>query len=459
MRAALQRERSLLAQILVTVAGAGASRVLLLLAVLLAARALGPDGFGVFALGQTTVLLVGATLTLGQPVTLSRGLARDAGSAPLQVRRAFRRVLVAVGPVLLLSVLLADALAQVVPTALPAVLLPVAALGATAFALGELVTSSYQGLLLARSAAVFQALRALAGCLFLGVALLLTRRPELLLLALAVADLLAVCAGAYRLRLRLTAGAEQPSAPARSTDAALAGRAFTAGLVLQVCLWGSQVLLAQASLAEVGLFAFSYRCVQVLLFAPAAAAPLLLPRLTARTGDRYASDPAKVYAALSAVVVVPAGVVLAALAPWLADLQGAGYEGTVAPLRWLTLLPVVIVGNNVLSQLALARGRDSAWLVSDVVLSVGLLAVAAILVPTHGAVGLALAHVAGYAASCACLLVPVSRRREVRVGTGGSVGPSSGPSRRAQSAAPQGSADAVATAGGHRRARKRKLFT
>ncbi len=418
MRAVLVREKALLGQIAVTLAGAGASRGLLLLAVLVAARVLGPGAFGVFALGQTTTLLLGATLTLGQPVTLARSLAR-ASSTPAararSVQRALRLVLAVGVPTVLLSAVLPGLVQRAVSTPLPGLLLPVAALSGLCFALCEVLSSSFQGLLRSRAAAALLAGRAVTGVVLLCAALGVTHRPELLLLALAVADGLGAAVGWAHLTRLLRTGAtgdEAVGVPAhRRTDAGLAARAFVAGLALQVCLWLSQVLLARSSLVEVGHFSFAYRWVQVLLFAPAAAAPLLLPRLTARAGQDRPGDPAVVYAVLSAAVVLPGALLLALVAPALAGLQGPGYAAAVPVLRVLAVLPVVVVGNNVLSQLALARGRDGAWLASDLLLSLGLVVVAGWLVPRLGAPGLGWAYVVAYTASCACLLVPAVRRR------------------------------------------------
>jgi O-antigen/teichoic acid export membrane protein len=83
-------------------------------------------------------------------------------------------------------------------------------------------------------------------------------------------------------------------------------------------------------------------------------------------------------------------------------------QTTVLAVLLLATLPMVV--NNVLSQTALSVGAVAAWVWSDVVLAVSLAVVAVILVPRDGAIGLGLAYVVGYIATCLVLVKPVHSR-------------------------------------------------
>ncbi len=187
------------------------------------------------------------------------------------------------------------------------------------------------------------------------------------------------------------------------------------------------LLIGQRMLTElpngfvaVAQFSVAYRWSLVVLFIPAALAPVMLPLLSnlAGAGQRRAFRRLLRgnLLALSMITAVPAVIMILARQPIL-GLSGADYQSDPWPFVLLLAATIPVAWNTILSQAALALEAISAWLISDLVLAVALLASAWWLVPRHGAAGLAVAYLLGYAATCVVLTLPV-RSRARALGSG-----------------------------------------
>ena len=102
--------------------------------------------------------------------------------------------------------------------------------------------------------------------------------------------------------------------------------------------------------------------------------------------------------------------VTAVAAPLVLRINGGYYSDSPSTLILLAMASIPCVINNILSSAAVSFGSIRLWLVSDLVLGVGLVALAFMLVPPLGADGLALADLGGYVATDLVLL-PVLRKR------------------------------------------------
>ena len=187
------------------------------------------------------------------------------------------------------------------------------------------------------------------------------------------------------------------------------------------------LLIGQRMLTElpngfvaVARFSVAYRWSLVVLFIPAALAPVMLPLLSnlAGAGQRRAFGRLLRgnLLALSMITAIPAVIMILARQPIL-GLSGAEYQSDPWPFVLLLAATIPVAWNTILSQAALALEAISAWLISDLALAVALLASAWWLVPRHGAAGLAVAYLLGYAATCVVLTLPV-RSRAHALGSG-----------------------------------------
>jgi O-antigen/teichoic acid export membrane protein len=184
--------------------------------------------------------------------------------------------------------------------------------------------------------------------------------------------------------------------------------------VLFSLLVGQRILAGQAGgFAAVGQFNVAYRWSMVVLFVPAAVSPVMLPVLSNLAGGSAHAAFRRLLrgnlVVLTLVTAIPALVMIAAR-QWVLGLSGSAY--TSEPLIYVVLMisTIPIMWNTILSQAALALEAIRAWFVSDLVLSMVLIATAIVLVPETGALGLAVAYLVGYMATCAVLVLPVRAR-------------------------------------------------
>ena len=191
--------------------------------------------------------------------------------------------------------------------------------------------------------------------------------------------------------------------------------------ILLSLLIGQRMLTEQPNgFVAVARFSVAYRWSLVVLFIPATLAPVMLPLLSnlAGAGQRRAFGRLLRgnLLALSMITAIPAVIMILARQPIL-GLSGAEYQSDPWPFVLLLAATIPVAWNTILSQAALALEAISAWLISDLALAVALLASAWWLVPRHGAAGLAVAYLLGYAATCVVLTLPV-RSRARALGSG-----------------------------------------
>lgn len=191
---------------------------------------------------------------------------------------------------------------------------------------------------------------------------------------------------------------------------ALVGSSFVLAAILS-----SQRLLAAGAhgLSAVAAFNVAYRWQLVALFVPSAMAPIFLPILSELNSVGRIHEFRRVLRInlfANVFLTIVAGLLITAIGPLAMSLTGHFYRTQTTVLAVLLAATLPMVVNNVLSQTALSVGAVAAWVWSDVVLAVSLAVVAVILVPRDGAIGLGIAYVVGYVATCLVLVKPVHSR-------------------------------------------------
>ncbi|WP_232667188.1 oligosaccharide flippase family protein [Pseudonocardia sp. TRM90224] len=403
-------------------AGTFVGRVINVGALLVAARVLGSADFGGVSLALSTALVVSAVSGLGLPVATQK-LVAEARSvdAPRAERLTDAALAVAATVGIAAVVLLATTAPWVATHVLDQDGMVVLLAIASALVLLTPTVELLAGLLSAheRFADVgrFRAVQGLLAGGVLGGALLLAPGPANALWALVAAEATTCLLGLWLVRRGRPAELRRVwftgTRPAVRDLLKVSLPAMVAGVALQPALWLGQVVLGRqpGGLELVGLFAVALRWHAIALFVPATMGSVLLPMLgRLRATDRVADarDLFVRYGAMTLAFSVLAALVLIVLSGPLMALQGPGFAGGAAVLAALALAVVPTALNNVLSQRALAEGRVALWVWSDAALA-GTLAVSAlVLVPLFQGVGLAVAYLLAYIATCAVLL-PVAR--------------------------------------------------
>ena len=393
------------------VTGALASRGSTLVAGIVAARILSPDGFGLLTLMQTVAAFFSGAAGLGLGVAITRQVAAtrtdDKDEAGRYLGTAVLGTLVASVGVVAVYLLGSGAIAgDLVPRASHDAVL--ASAGMVLFAgIAGTLQGALVGLEAFRGAAAAQCVQGLS----VAVGLVLGAHEHGVEGALAGASI-AYCVStivayflvwiaADRRGIRIFLGISLP-ALRRLWHYALP--AFVAFMVVFAALLYGQLLLSrqEAGYAEVGLFNAAYRWHLAIVFIPAAVAPAVLPimtRLLAELDPHQARWVFRVNLIASLLLaVVPAAVVALAAGPLL-GLSGSYFKEHPEPLILLALASVPSAANNILSSAALSLGAARLWLLSDVALAVCLLGAAAWLVNAHGAGGLAFSYLAAYMAT------------------------------------------------------------
>jgi len=179
--------------------------------------------------------------------------------------------------------------------------------------------------------------------------------------------------------------------------------------LLTVSLWLGQIFLAHqpGGLASVGVFAFAQRFYLAALFLPQVIGTVLFPMLSSLTAAGRFSRFRRLLGTYLAIICLLATLgagALFLLAGFVTALRGHGGAAEARTLGVLAFVAIPAALNNALSQAAVALRRIGWWLFSDVILAVVLLGAAWVLVPSHGSVGLAVAYLAGYIATCVAIL-------------------------------------------------------
>jgi O-antigen/teichoic acid export membrane protein len=398
-----------------------------LVAGIVAARILGPDGFGLLTLMQTVAAFFSGAAGLGLGVAITRQVAAtrtsDRDAAARYLGTAIVVTLVSSAGVVAVYLLGSGAISgNLVQRASRDVVMTSAGMVLFAGVAGTL-QGALVGLEAFRGAAAAQCAQGVS----VAVGLILGAHERGVEGALAGASIAYGVSTAVAYFL-LWAAAERRGirVPLRISLPALhqlwhyAVPAFVAFLVVFAALLYGQLLLSRQDLgyAEVGLFNVAYRWHLAIVFIPAAIAPAVLPMMTRLLTERDSRQAHWLFrinllASLS-LAIVPATVLALAAGPIL-GLSGSYYGSNPEPLILLALASIPSVANNVLSNAALSLGAARLWLLSDVALAVCLLGAAAWLVTTHGAGGLAFSYLAAYMATD--LVLAVGLRGQIRQAT------------------------------------------
>jgi O-antigen/teichoic acid export membrane protein len=156
------------------------------------------------------------------------------------------------------------------------------------------------------------------------------------------------------------------------------------------------VVLLFVSTAGVGVYAVSVTVSQSVWFVSNAVATVLLPRLTA-AGEEEAARTTPIVCRNTLLASAIAAAALATMAPWLIEgLFGDAFSGAVRPLLWLLPGTVALAGSKILTSYIFSRGRP---LINSLITAAALVVTLAcdfVLIPPFGIEGAAVASSIAY---------------------------------------------------------------
>ncbi len=384
-----------------TVLGNVTSRSFGALSALALSVMLGAFGYGQYSLILSTVTLCAGIGQLGLQSVLTRDLAKE---------RSDRRAACSSTALLLISIVtIATAIMMIAATSFLGFLQPLrdAAAGAiwllvpwaVAIALNNQVTASLVGVYRFRASAGLAATR---GFLVGGLLVALALRgsiPEMVLGSLIGESAAAAIALTLLARGKLLT---------RNWDRRYLRRlvrvgagAGAASLLIQSVAWGAQTLLANQpdGLVQVGVVALGMRLGLVAGLLSNSLVTVLLPYLSANRGTASTRS-----AVLWPILVAAASSALMALVlPLIRWYWPSVYAEHTDVLILMMVLAVCSAANTSVGSLAVARGLFRAWVLSDVLLSAVMATLVVLLVPSAGALGLAISQIAAYASSAVFL--------------------------------------------------------
>lgn len=184
---------------------------------------------------------------------------------------------------------------------------------------------------------------------------------------------------------------------------------LSTALLLNVSLWLGQIFLAHqpGGLDSVGVFVFAQRFYLAAMFLPQVIGTVLFPMLSSLVGTGRFSRFRQLFRAYLGVTMFLATLAAGALfllAGFVTALRGHGGAADARTLGILAFAAIPSALNNALGQAAVALRRIGWWLFSDVVLAIVFLGVAWLLVPSHGSVGLAVAYLVSFIATCLAIM-------------------------------------------------------
>ena len=169
------------------------------------------------------------------------------------------------------------------------------------------------------------------------------------------------------------------------------------------------IVLLFVSTAGVGIYAVSVTLSQAVWFGANAVATVLLPRLTA-AGPEEAARTTPLVCRSTLFVSALSALGLAAVSPWLVEgLFGSDFKDALAPLLWLLPGTVALAGSKILASYLLSRGQP---LINSGVTVVALavtLAADFVLIPPFGLTGAAIASSLAYLTHFGLSLVAYAR--------------------------------------------------
>jgi O-antigen/teichoic acid export membrane protein len=206
------------------------------------------------------------------------------------------------------------------------------------------------------------------------------------------------------------AGLGRVAGPLLREALSFGGRAWIGSLAAFLTFRADQMLMGLiASEATLGLYVVAVNSSEVLLYLPAAVAASLVPVAAGVTDRRRTALVLDAFRAVSLLTL--AGVLLLALVgpPLVPVLFGAEYERSVTP--FLLLLPGALgfAALTVFSSALVARSSPGRSSIGSIVAMVVGLGLDALLIPTHGASGAAVAASASFLAGGAAAIVAYHR--------------------------------------------------
>ncbi len=374
------------------------------------ARALGPEGRGVYALVLLSASIAQAVLSLGIGVAAVYELGK--GSAPAA------RVIANTQQVVLFSAAVSGALVLLAWPLFGDRLLDddipfwVFAFAVPLFVNYNVLTAVFQGMSRFQTMNVvivtqpFVLLVVLVGMEVFGDV-----DPTAALIAWSIASLVAVLLALVLLRSDLSL------AELVRIDRLSLGRELSFGLKGQLgngvqllnYRLDQYIVLLFVSTAGVGIYAVSVTLSQAVWFGANAVATVLLPRLTAADPAEAARTTPLVCRSTLFVSALSA-LALAAVSPWLVEgLFGSDFKDALAPLLWLLPGTVALAGSKILASYLLSRGQPLINSGVTVVALVVTLAADFILIPPFDLTGAAIASSLAYLTHFGLLLVAYAR--------------------------------------------------
>jgi O-antigen/teichoic acid export membrane protein len=430
--AAPEAERSVRARFatgaLWSVSGAAVSRGLSLAGFIVAGRLLGAAGFGELGIIQSTQALFGVLAGGALGLTATRFVAAHHGADRVRAARCFALALkiaiVSGGTGALVLCVCATLIAESLLHAPHLVNeLRVATGLLVCTAITGVQTGAIAGLGDFRTIALLATLRGACLVAFLvggievaGVLGALT--------GLVLTEAVAIVANHLVLRRRMPhAGAiAGPTRQDFGDVLRFGGLAVLGSITTMAALWAGQVMLVSQpdGFAALGLFNAAERWRQLLLFLPAALAPIVLSMLSNLHGRADSAGYRQVFGMnlwiVAATVVVPM-IAIVALAPLAMSLFGAEYRAGATTAAILAGSAVAVVCNDLLGQIVVSRGAIGWRAGLDVFLSAVLVLTAWPLVAWWQDRGLALAHLVAYSATAVALIIPAAKYLRQPAGT------------------------------------------
>lgn len=386
-----------------SVAGTAASRLLVLVAMILVARALGKVSFGEFGLVQATLGVAGLMAGLGLGSTATRFVAQFAGTDQMRAGRVIALVTQTTWiAVLLTAGVLILASAPVAAHVLDAAHLQSALVWGALLMAANVIRGVQSGLLagLERFDLIAK-LNVLEGVLTLVVLVQFANWLGVVgaVLGLTVSALMTWLIGQFSLRgLIKSCGIKIGYRDSWSEWRILSGYSLPnllANLASTPVLWFCMILVAQQpdGYAALGVYNAAYQWHGPMMFIPlvimSASLPTLVQEWEAGRSERFRKVTLWV-AVFVLVVTIPLVVIMGLLSPWVMSLYGPGFrEG------WLVLVLILAAAPlHALAKISITAmlGMNMAWAVLGInfLWGVTLLILSMLLVPHQGALGLAI---------------------------------------------------------------------
>lgn len=398
--------------------GAVASRLVTLGGNVLAARQLGPSGFGRLGVVTSTAALFTTAASLGLGLAVSRFIAQQRSASPERVARTLRCALTSAavaGGLIGLAILAASnwfasyVLGSVALATPLRICAPWVALGA----ISAVQTGLLAGLEEFRQLALLNSVRGLSsglllwgGSRFWGV--------EGGIAGLAIAEILGLYAG--RVLVASALGRHAIPEDVRDWQADLGPLlrfslpSLLASAAIAPALWFGRLLLVRSpeGFVQAGLFEAANKWALAILFVPAAIGTVQVPMLSnfIANGDRaiYRRIILLNLGVAAASCLVP-GLGVAFFAGRILSLSGHSFASGSQTLAVLAISTMAVAANGTLGASLLSRGEVWTRLGADWVLAGLLIGVSWFLVPRVGALGFAWAHAVAYSFASLGLLI------------------------------------------------------